>query len=147
MLPCPSPATAHRTGDPAHFQGSTGELTLLSGELALIARELFYCCTQHMFPTAIRREKVLYLPWARQWTGPGDVRVCDPDLRTWEQENWLHPLLQAMLDELAEAVQENSLLWWRYRRAGGLTNPATTQAQNQGLINKSTPTFTTSMNC
>ena len=39
--------------------------------------------------------------------GPGGVSVEDPDLRTQEQENWPHPLLQAAVCELDQAVLES----------------------------------------
>jgi hypothetical protein len=43
------------------------------------------------------------------------------------------PLPAAALGELAGSVLESWSWWWEFRRAGGLTNSATTQAQIQGF--------------
>lgn len=47
------------------------------------------------------------MPGINSRAGPGDVSVEDLDLRTREQKNWRHPLLEVALGELAEAVLEN----------------------------------------
>lgn len=55
------------------------------------------------------------------------------DPEAWEQEKWSCSLLQASLGELKNASGTGELIQVaKTRKAGRLTNPDITQAQNQG---------------
>lgn len=66
--------------------------------------------------------------------GPEGAYMGQLTLRTNKQENWPCLLLITVKGELVRAVLDSSPGGWKQRRAGGLTNPVTTQAQNQGYV-------------
>ena len=81
--------------------------------MVLVSRAVLFCCCRAV------------LSRSYYWTGQC-VRVA---LVVWPWKSSPCPLAAAALGELPEAVLESSPWWGGFRRAGELTNSATSQAQ------------------
>lgn len=89
------------------------------------------CLCPYPTTTLGRAGPVLYLGSTVELTlmaGEGE-----PASRAWEKESWPCLLLAAALGEPAGAVLKSPPWWSEHRRAGRLTNSATSQAQTQSL--------------